>query len=159
MQPPLAPPLHTLIKNREGLRLRPYADRNGWAVGYGHRITPLEWMRRIASGQEATISRREAECFFLADLARARLWARRIFPDHPPPGPRRDALIAMIYQLGPGGAMAFRRMRAAIAHNDWEEAARQALDSRWAAQTPARAREIAGILRSGAYSNSPGRSV
>ena len=40
-------------------------------------------------------------------------------------------------------------MRAAIAAGDWDEAAAEALDSRWAAQTGSRADEIAALLRGG----------
>jgi len=39
------------------------------------------------------------------------------------------------------------RPRAAIAADDWRLAAAEALDSKWARQLPARAAEIAGLLR------------
>ena len=42
---------------------------------------------------------------------------------------------------------AFRRMRAAIAAGDWDAAATEALDSRWARQTGRRATDIAALLR------------
>ena len=41
----------------------------------------------------------------------------------------------------------FHNMRAAIAADDWRLAAAEALDSKWARQLPARAAEIAGLLR------------
>lgn len=41
----------------------------------------------------------------------------------------------------------FSNMRAAIAADDWRLAAAEALDSKWARQLPARAAEIAGLLR------------
>jgi len=40
-------------------------------------------------------------------------------------------------------------MREAIACDDWQLAATEALDSRWAAQTGRRAQHIAGMLRGG----------
>ena len=46
----------------------------------------------------------------------------------------------------------FRRMREAIACDDWQLAATEALDSRWAAQTGRRAQHIAGMLRGGGTS-------
>jgi lysozyme len=41
----------------------------------------------------------------------------------------------------------FTRLRAAVRRGDWDEAAAEALDSRWAAQTGRRAIEIATMLR------------
>ena len=46
----------------------------------------------------------------------------------------------------------FRRMREAIACDDWQLAATEALDRRWAAQTGRRAQHIAGMLRGGGTS-------
>ena len=62
---------------------------------------------------------------------------------------RQEALVSMIFNLGRGKFMGFQRMRAAIAAEDWERAAREALDSRWAAQVKHRAQEIAHVLRTG----------
>ena len=39
------------------------------------------------------------------------------------------------------------RLRAAVRRSDWDEAAAEALDSRWAAQTGRRANDIAAMLR------------
>jgi len=47
-------------------------------------------------------------------------------------------LIEMIYQLGAVGVKGFKKFRAAILAEDWEEAANQGLDSKWHAQTPQR---------------------
>ena len=144
-------PLHAILKMREGLSLRPYRDRDGWAVGYGHRIGADEWMARIASGRPADISLDEAERFFQQDVASARAWFGRLFGAVVMNAARRDALTAMIYQLGPGGVARFRRMCDAISRADWENAAREALDSRWAKQTSERAREVATMLETGRY--------
>ena len=63
--------------------------------------------------------------------------------------PRRHALISMAFNMGAPRLGGFRRMRAAIATDDWAAAAAEALDSRWAAQTGRRAHDIAALLRSG----------
>ena len=60
---------------------------------------------------------------------------------------RDAALISMAYQLGVSGLFKFKRMIAAIKTQDWKEAEKQALDSRWAKQTPERAIETARMLR------------
>ena len=41
----------------------------------------------------------------------------------------------------------YHNMRTAIVADDWRLAAAEALDSKWARQLPARAAEIAGLLR------------
>jgi lysozyme len=64
------------------------------------------------------------------------------------PEPVRRALENMRYQLGRAGLANFRRMLAALQAGNYTEAARQALDSRWATQTPARAQRIAALIRS-----------
>ena len=64
-------------------------------------------------------------------------------------GARAIVLLSMAYQMGVGGLLKFRKMLAAIEDNDWPEAEKQALDSRWAKQTPDRAKRHAEILRTG----------
>lgn len=56
------------------------------------------------------------------------------------------ALVNQAYQLGVSGLLNFRRMLAALERGDRAEAKRQALDSRWASQTPNRARRVAALI-------------
>lgn len=56
------------------------------------------------------------------------------------------ALVNMAFQLGVSGLMNFRRMLAALERGDIETARAEALDSRWAQQTPGRARDVVGLL-------------
>jgi lysozyme len=62
---------------------------------------------------------------------------------------REKALVDMRFQLGFYGFRSFRKMIQAIRNDDWQRAADEALDSRWAQQTPERAQEIATMLRDG----------
>ncbi len=64
---------------------------------------------------------------------------------------RRDILKSMAYQLGFGGVCKFKKMLKAMEAEDWNEAAKQALDSRWAKQTPKRANRHADVIRMGTY--------
>ena len=59
---------------------------------------------------------------------------------------RQLALMSMAFNLGAPRLGGFRRMRAAIQSGDWHQAAREALDSRWASQVGTRAGEIADML-------------
>ena len=60
---------------------------------------------------------------------------------------RRHALVSMAFNLGGPRLAGFTRLRAAVRRGDWQAAAAEALDSRWATQTGHRATEIAAMLR------------
>jgi len=57
------------------------------------------------------------------------------------------ALNDMVYNLGPAGLLQFRKMLAALKTGDYETAAAEALDSRWAAQVGVRADKVARLIR------------
>lgn len=60
---------------------------------------------------------------------------------------RQEAILNMCFQLGLSGLKGFRKMWAALAMRDYERAYTEALDSKWARQTPNRAKRAANILR------------
>lgn len=60
---------------------------------------------------------------------------------------KRAIILSMAYQMGTSGVLRFKKMWAALAIGDDKEAAAQALDSRWATQTPERAERHARVLR------------
>lgn len=62
---------------------------------------------------------------------------------------RKRALINMAYQLGVGGLLGFKRMLWAMQHGNYKTAYKEALDSKWAKQTPDRAQRIAKMIRDG----------
>ena len=57
------------------------------------------------------------------------------------------ALLNMAFQLGVPRFLGFKRMLAAIMDRRWNDAADEALDSKWAKQTPVRAQHVAEVLR------------
>ena len=130
------------LRRYEGWVPHAYQDHLGfWTIGYGRLID-----RRRGGG----ISREEGDYLLSNDVEqverglRSRLdcWDRLTIT-------QRRALINMGFQLGVNGVMNFRRMVAALERSDWAEAEREALDSRWAQQTPGRATEVAADLRDG----------
>lgn len=64
---------------------------------------------------------------------------------------RQAAILCMAFQLGVNGVANFRKMVLALIRQDYEAAAREALDSTWAKQTPARAQRMAHVLRTGEW--------
>ena len=62
---------------------------------------------------------------------------------------RKSALLNMAYQMGITGLCRFEKMWEALGAEDYEKAAREALDSLWAKQTKKRAKRVAEVIRAG----------
>jgi lysozyme len=133
--------LPELLIKYEGMELKPYRCPSGQlTIGCGRNI------------QDLGISEGEAMLLLQNDITRCRNEAMRVFPWYLNLDPvRRDAFIALLFQLGLPRFMGFAKMLAALKRGDFEEAARQALDSKWARQVPERAKEMAEMIRVGAY--------
>jgi lysozyme len=123
----------------EGLRLRPYKCTQGrWTIGYGRNL------------DDVGITRAEAEAMLAFDIARVRTDLDRALPWWRQLDERRqDALANMAFQLGVSGLLGFRKMLAALEVKDWPTAGKEARDSDWSKQTPARAERIATIFERG----------
>jgi lysozyme len=127
------------LKRHEGFVPHAYQDHLGfWTIGYG---------RLVDKSRNGGISKDEADMLLRADIARVitELHARLSFYERLPDR-KKQALANMAFQLGINGLLNFRRMLSAIKDGDWTRARIEALDSRWASQTPARAREIANMI-------------
>ena len=64
------------------------------------------------------------------------------------PSDCKTVLMEMCYQLGVTGVSKFKKALRAMEDGDWEKAADEMLDSKWAKQTPNRAKELSDIVRS-----------
>ena len=64
------------------------------------------------------------------------------------PSECKSVLMEMCYQLGVRGVSKFKKALKAMESGDWEKAADEMLDSKWAKQTPNRAKEMSNIIRS-----------
>jgi lysozyme len=123
------------IKANEGFESKPYPDPiHGWEVPtFGHGLT------YITEVESEMIVRNRVE------KIREELGIKQpVFKTLTET--RQDALIEMAYQLGIGGLMRFKKMWAAIEAKDFENAHDEALDSKWAKQTPKRAIRVANGL-------------
>ena len=60
---------------------------------------------------------------------------------------RRNVLINMCFNIGIKRLGQFKKMWAAVGVGDFDEAAKQMLDSKWAGQVGKRAIELAGIMK------------
>ena len=64
---------------------------------------------------------------------------------------RQAALCNMAYQLGVKGLLGFRKSLALLDDNEFDLAADEFLDSRWARQTPNRAKKVTDMIRTGEW--------
>ena len=128
------------LKRDEGWMPSVYFDSLGFAtIGYGFLIDPKK-------DGELPI---EIADLWLAYAAKERWgqlvnkipWAVEL------PYSAQRALGNMAYQLGVKGVLNFRLMIKALRAGDLWLAAREALDSKWAEQTPKRAKRVARMMR------------
>ncbi len=135
----------TILREEEDWRARPYLCSERYpTVGYGFRIGP----------QGADI---ELYDFELPQAA-GEVWLQVLIDQRAAKLPslpagcgevRHAVLVCMSFQLGHAGLMAFKNMWAAIAREDYTTAAREMLASRWARQTPGRAKRMAELMQRG----------
>ena len=128
------------LKHDEGWKPYAYQDHLGyWTIGYGFLIDQRkngnipehiaeEWLRYAANIRWQGIVSHEP---WLLDQ----------------PDDVQRAVANMAYQMGVIGVLGFGKMLAALRAGDRNKAANEALDSRWAQQTPNRAKRVTDLLR------------
>ena len=135
------------IKKHEGFVNKIYKDSLGFAtIGYGHLVTKEDSYEEGVEYTEEELSKQ-----FDSDFTRAGLNAEMLLKDNEISTIQWDAkcvLIEMVFQLGIGGVGKFKKMWAALQKEDNGEASFQMMDSRWATQTPSRAKSLSEIMRS-----------
>lgn len=126
--------------HHEGFRANAYQDTEGvWTIGYGTNLQELKitpalarvWLReKLAEAEQEAKSNG-----YLDGLNRA----------------RRNVVIEMIYNLGLPRFQTFQRFLAALRARNWNQAADEMLDSKWARQVGRRADRLANLMRTGWY--------
>ena len=120
------------IKKHEGKRFEPYEDSLGiLTVGYGRNL------------KDVPFSQDEIDLMFDNDFKRASDGAESLEPYYFLDEIRRGVLIEMVFQMGVQGVSRFKKFLRAACDGDYARAAEEMLDSKWAKQTPERARELA----------------
>lgn len=126
---------YEMLKKHEGFRSTPYRCTAGkLTVGYGINL-------------DAGISEEEANLLLCHRIHSTEIklasyeWYRSLDEN------RRDVLANMAYNLGLAGLLKFKNMIAALEDKDYNKAAEEMLDSKWAFQVKGRAVELAEIMR------------
>jgi len=128
------------LKSDEGWVPHAYQDHLGfWTLGYGFLVDERK---------NGRIPEKVADYWLRHEIMErwSQLVARRPWIVHLPDDVQR-ALGNMAYQLGVNGVLNFRKMLAALESGDRDSAADEALSSRWATQTPKRARRVSALIR------------
>ena len=137
MKPYLVADLREQLKVDEGLRLRPYHCSAGYlTIGYGRNLDAVG------------LSEREAEYLLENDIIASleQVKHRGLELEKYPPA-IQVALANMAFNLGAAGLLRFQNMIAALDRGDYDKAAEEALNSRWAGQVGARAERIAEQIK------------
>lgn len=133
--------LEALIRAEEGCRLKPYRCTSGKiTIGIGRNL------------EDKGISEEEAELMFANDVAEVKAQIKQALPWASTLDPVRYAVLAsMAFQMGIYGLLEFRNTLNAVFREDWDAAAKGMLGSKWAKQTPKRARRHAVMMRTGEW--------
>lgn len=128
------------LRKEEGFRAHVYkCSANKWTIGYGRNvqknsgpgITKEEANYLLACDIQRTISECEKAFPFMADLNSERL----------------GVMVQLCFQMGLPALRKFRRMLHHLDRGEYKQASEELLDSRFAKQTPARAKRLAKQLR------------
>ena len=138
------------LRGDEGVKAQAYQDHLGyWTIGVGRLIDA----RKPGSGLRA----HEIDYLLRSDiedrveqLTRQLPWFQNL------DDARRGVLLNMSFQLGVAGLLGFKNTLTTIEAGRYESAAEQMLQSRWAKQTPERAKRMAEQMRTGAWQYTKG---
>lgn len=130
-----------LIKRHEGLRLEPYKCSAGkLTIGYGHNLDGIG------------ITEDEADYLLMGDIERAEYAVSRVFGDSLLQSlscNRYSVLVNMMFNLGLPRFKGFKKMIQAVKDGDYNKAAHEMLNSKWAQQVRTRADELIKMMRKG----------
>ena len=138
------------LKGDEGVKPQAYQDHLGfWTIGVGRLVDT----RKPGSGL------RPEEITFLLNndiddrinaLGRRLPWFLQL------DAARQGVLLNMSFQLGVDGLLGFKNTLRLVERGDYAQAADNMLLSKWAGQTPERARRMAEQMRSGQWQYAEG---
>lgn len=138
------------IKIHEGFRSSVYLCPTGHpTVGYGFRVADLSPDElALNAGVVEPMSKEVAEKILDIKITK---FKKQVYNALPwltyAPMDIQDALCEMAYQMGVAGLLGFKNTLALIKERKYTQAAENMLKSKWATQTPKRAKQIANLVR------------
>jgi len=133
--------IYDQLKRDEGLKLFPYTDTVGkLTIGVGRNLID----KGITADEADTLLHNDV-AEIQAHLANSLPWFIELNQ------PRQGALINMGFNLGVAGLLAFHNTLTLLEAGDYNGAAKEILNSRWAGQVGARATRISEQIRLGSW--------
>ena len=134
------------VKQHEGYRNKVYLDTLGKrTVGVGHLCTE-DWWEDDKEYEEEFLMKILEE-----DLQEAIEGASTLMLQHDCSDideKAHEIIIEMVFQLGMTGVSKFKNMWKALSEHNYTGASYEMLDSKWAKQTPNRAKSMAELMKS-----------
>lgn len=126
------------VKRHEGEVLTPYKDSRGiLTIGVGHNL-------------EMGISKAASDFIFKEDMDKAEALLNERCPVFAKLDANRQiVLIDLCFNLGISGLLGFKKMLAALNEGNWNKAAAELMNSKYAKQVPNRAKENRDVLITG----------
>lgn len=125
------------IKKGEGYNPKPYKDTLG--------ILTIGWGTNLEQG----LSQKQCEYLMLCEIEICLDELNHYTWYTMQSNNRKDALLNMCYNLGMTRLLGFKKMIGYLEKMDFTNAAKEALDSKWALQVGERAKDIAVVIREG----------
>lgn len=133
--------LYAELRRDEGERKKPYKDTVGkLSIGVGRNLDDVG-----VRPDEIQLMLQNDVSDVVYDLDTRYPWWRKMTPA------RQNALANMCFNLGIVRLSGFKNMLAHLALGKYEQAATEALNSKWAGQVGDRAKRIAELFRKGDY--------
>jgi lysozyme len=145
-----------LTSEFEGFREKPYRDSRGFlTVGFGTNLDnpgSAKLAERVGLDlnriRKSGLTKTEAQTLLNAGLKIAVSDARKFAPNFDTlPRDAQHVLVDMSYNLGGPTLGEFKKLRAALARNDFDSAAREMTDSLWFNQTGNRSRALVARMK------------
>jgi lysozyme len=138
------------LRGDEDVRPCVYKDSLGlWTIGVGRLVDESKPGAGLRSDEITYLLNNDIDDR-IAALTKALPWFQNL------DDARQGCLLNMAFQLGTEGLLQFKQTLAAVHGGRYDEAAFDMLQSRWAQQTPARAKRLAEQMRSGLWQFAPG---
>lgn len=135
LTPYICPTGHKTIGIGHNVEARPFTDEEKKAIG--------DWEKGITKNMAYMICRNDVN-LCLEKLKTLDFW--KSLDEE-----RQYALIDLCFQLGWVGLKKFKKMLKALTVKDYLTAAAELLDSKYATQTPKRAKRIANLIKTGVW--------
>lgn len=137
------------LKGDEGVRHAAYQDHLGyWTIGVGRLIDDRRGGRLRPHEIDFLLENDVADR--VEALSERLKWFKKLDPA------RQGVLLNMAFQLGTEGLMAFKTTLGHVEAGRYLMASESMLQSKWAGQTPARAKRLAEQMRTGEWHYAPG---